>query len=102
MKFEAEIKTESIESIVTDALVKKLLNEAYNKYFNNFATTRATDLQAKVNTQLKSEINSIVSNRVTNWKNSHGETLFDYIDRRIEESISNIDFEKIIKDRFIK
>ena len=102
MEIKADINIESIEGLVKDVVVKKLSTEIYNKHFQNFINSKSAEIQAAVNNKLKTGVVSVVDKKLEEWKNSSGETLEEYIDRRLEESIKNIDFEKIIKDKYIK
>lgn len=102
MIIEATIDEKSIDGLVKDVLVKRLSNEMYNKNFQSFVNSKSPEITIKINSQIKSEVNLIVENKISKWRNAEGENIEQYVDRRIQETIEKIDFEKIIKDKYIK
>lgn len=102
MEFKVDINTESIDGWVKDVVVKKLSNEIYNKCFQNFTNSKSAEIQVNINNKLKTEVTSLVNKKLETWKNSNDETLEEYIDRRLEETVTSIDFVKIIKDKYLK
>lgn len=102
MIIEANIDENSIDGLVKDVLIKRLSNEMYNKNFQNFTNSKSPEITAKINSQLKTEVNAVIENKISRWRNNLGESIEQYIDRRIQETIEKIDFEKIIKEKYIK
>ena len=102
MEIKTDINIDSIEGLVKDIVAKKLSMEVYNKCFHNFINSKSAEIQVTINSKLKTELNSLVAKKLESWKNSDGETLEEYLDRRLEETVKNIDFEKIIKDKYLK
>jgi len=102
MKVEANIDESSIEGIVKDVIIKRLSNEMYNKNFQGFVHSKSPDICTKANVEMKSRVNKLVSDRIDKWINSNGENLEQYIDRRLQETVENIDFTNIIKEKYIR
>ena len=102
MKVEANIDESSIEGLVKDVIIKRLVNEMYNHSFQGFVKTKSPEFCTKVNIEIKTRLNKLVSDKLDNWMNSDGESLDTYINRRLGEIVENMDFEKIIKEKYIK
>ena len=102
MKVEANIDESSIEGIVKEVLIKRLTNEMYNQSFQGFVKTKSPEFCTRVNIEIKTRLNKLVSDMLDNWINSDGESLDIYINRRLSETVETIDFEKIIKEKYIK
>lgn len=102
MIIKTNIDEDTIEGLIKDVLIKRLSSEIYNRNFQNFTSKNSSEITNKINSQLKNEFKSIVEERVSKWQNNLGENIKQYIDRKILETIENIDFEKIIKEKYIK